>query len=230
MQGYRAKNWFQFRQQVIELDDKACVRCGKSLANGAKLQVHHKRYIAGRKPWEYDFEDCETLCQGCHAAEHGKIRPSTGWTFHGMGDLGGRDGHCDCCGTSIRYVFTVHHESWGTLDVGTVCCDALTGETSAQDERRALQSYKGKKKRFIASKKWMRFANMDQLEHKRIRVQIIREHTEYLLRLNGVRGKLRFKTIDDAKSTVFDKIESGELVAFLKREEAKKMAAHEDWY
>lgn len=43
MQGYRATNWFQFRQQVIELDDKACVRCGKSLANGAKLQVHHKR-------------------------------------------------------------------------------------------------------------------------------------------------------------------------------------------
>ena len=34
------------------------------------LQIHHKRYIQGRKIWEYDAVDLVTLCKQCHTKLH----------------------------------------------------------------------------------------------------------------------------------------------------------------
>ncbi|MBB6611105.1 HNH endonuclease [Pontibacter sp. Tf4] len=34
------------------------------------LQVHHKRYVQNRLPWEYDNEDLIVLCNYCHKQEH----------------------------------------------------------------------------------------------------------------------------------------------------------------
>jgi len=34
------------------------------------IQVHHKKYILNRLPWEYDNEDLITLCNYCHTKEH----------------------------------------------------------------------------------------------------------------------------------------------------------------
>jgi 5-methylcytosine-specific restriction endonuclease McrA/ribosomal protein S27AE len=34
------------------------------------LQVHHKKYIVNRLPWNYDNEDLVTLCNYCHTEEH----------------------------------------------------------------------------------------------------------------------------------------------------------------
>ena len=34
------------------------------------LNVHHKYYVNGKKPWEYDDEALITLCQDCHCLEH----------------------------------------------------------------------------------------------------------------------------------------------------------------
>jgi hypothetical protein len=34
------------------------------------LNVHHKRYIPHKLPWEYADEDLRTLCAECHAATH----------------------------------------------------------------------------------------------------------------------------------------------------------------
>ena len=34
------------------------------------LTVHHKRYIVGKKAWEYEDEDLVTLCQRCHSKIH----------------------------------------------------------------------------------------------------------------------------------------------------------------
>ncbi|MBK7887685.1 MAG: hypothetical protein IPJ86_10460 [Bacteroidetes bacterium] len=36
----------------------------------AKMNVHHKKYILGNKPWEYNLEDLVTLCEGCHKSIH----------------------------------------------------------------------------------------------------------------------------------------------------------------
>ncbi len=34
------------------------------------LQIHHKRYINGRKIWEYEHDDLVTLCKNCHTYLH----------------------------------------------------------------------------------------------------------------------------------------------------------------
>lgn len=47
-------------------DRFACVRC---LDDESNLQVHHKKYVRGRKPWEYPDEQLETLCWRCHEAD-----------------------------------------------------------------------------------------------------------------------------------------------------------------
>jgi len=106
MDAYRSKNWKVFPAEVFRLDNHTCTMCGRSAAlGGLVLQVHHKRYLPGHKPWEYPYDLCSTMCKGCHAAEHGIVAPRVGWTHCGWDDLGGLDGECELCGNEIRYVF-----------------------------------------------------------------------------------------------------------------------------
>nr|VFK49489.1 MAG: hypothetical protein BECKTC1821D_GA0114238_10796 [Candidatus Kentron sp. TC] len=133
---YRSNRWIEFREELIELDGGACVRCGRRRDDGAVLQVHHKEYLKGKAPWEYPFGFFETLCRRCHAEEHGKIRPESGWEYVGEDDLGGLYGNCERCATEIRYVFFVQHPKWEPMAVGTICCDDLTGTKLASDKRK----------------------------------------------------------------------------------------------
>ena len=36
------------------------------------LNVHHKYYIRGKKPWEYELDALTTLCSNCHKEVHEK--------------------------------------------------------------------------------------------------------------------------------------------------------------
>lgn len=58
--------WLDKRNRILQRDKFRCVCCGKE----SNLQVHHKRYIAGRFAWEYSDEDLITLCQECHRKIH----------------------------------------------------------------------------------------------------------------------------------------------------------------
>lgn len=49
---YADEKWAAFRERVIVLDGGECVSCGRSRSGGVVLQVHHKQYVKGRKPWE----------------------------------------------------------------------------------------------------------------------------------------------------------------------------------
>ena len=74
---YQGDAWKSFRKDIIESDGFRCSQCGRNSFD-VVLQVHHKKYIKGRKLWEYAGEDCITLCRGCHAMEHGIIMPNFG--------------------------------------------------------------------------------------------------------------------------------------------------------
>lgn len=50
----------------MQRDEWACT----SRADDKPLHVHHKRYIRGRKPWEYADEDLDTFCEKCHKLYH----------------------------------------------------------------------------------------------------------------------------------------------------------------
>lgn len=58
--------WIKKRNEILNRDNNTCQFCG---AQDRYLHVHHKRYIQGNKPWEYDNDDLITLCDRCHEEE-----------------------------------------------------------------------------------------------------------------------------------------------------------------
>jgi hypothetical protein len=53
--------------EILERDKFSCSNCGDTEST---LHVHHRRYVKGRKAWEYTDAELETLCEPCHADEH----------------------------------------------------------------------------------------------------------------------------------------------------------------
>lgn len=144
---YRNTAWHEFRENAFTKLGYSCHRCFRG-DDEVILQVHHKIYIDGRKPWEYNLSDCEVLCRGCHAREHGHIRPDYNWNLSYSNDLGSLIGRCELCSSSLRFEFHVFHNDWSEpMVVGTVCCDYLTGTKEATEYRKqqqAFQSYLNK--------------------------------------------------------------------------------------
>jgi hypothetical protein len=66
--------WQKRRLQMLEAAGWKCVECG---AEEQQLHVHHKRYIAGAKPWEYEDKDLVVLCERCHEKAHGRASPAS---------------------------------------------------------------------------------------------------------------------------------------------------------
>lgn len=210
---YRSNRWIEFREELIELDGGACVRCGRTRDSGTVLQVHHKKYLPKKAPWEYPFELCETLCKRCHAEEHGVIRPESGWEYVGEDDLGGLYGTCDRCHTELRYIFFVQHPKWEPMAVGTVCCDDLTGTKIASDKRK----FDDRLKRFMKSKRWTEESGSHIIKQKKITIQVIPSEGEYRLKMNNTNGKKVYASLEAAKARVFEFIESGEADEFFAR-------------
>lgn len=59
--------WQRKRLEIMRRDGWACTACH---ANDKTLHIHHKRYIAGHKPWEYADVDLSTFCEECHKLYH----------------------------------------------------------------------------------------------------------------------------------------------------------------
>lgn len=214
---YADKKWAEFRERIIALDGSVCLECGRSEADGVALQVHHKHYIPGRRPWEYDPSDCETLCKGCHAREHGEIRPGTGWEYIGEDDLGDLFGTCELCGTAIRYVHHVQHPHWEPMGVGTDCCDSLTGTTEATTARRRL----GRLRRFLTSSKWSETGGRFTIQHKGHKAEVMAQSQSFRLVINGVQGQQVHGSILAAKEFLFDFIDSGQAAEFFERRKTR---------
>ena len=61
---YRTPLWARVRRAVLERDDWTCQSCGCP-----GTEVHHLAKLeAGGAP--YDPANLETLCRGCHLAQH----------------------------------------------------------------------------------------------------------------------------------------------------------------
>ncbi len=223
MRHYHRKDWQKYRKEVIELDGGACVRCQRGPLQGAVLQVHHKEYLPGKLPWEYPYELCETLCKGCHAGEHGIVRPFSGWECIGYDDLGEPISECELCGNSIRYVFFVQHEKWPSLEVGETCCDHLTDTTEAGNHMDSVRRLESRRQRFIQSKRWKPGDNgVLRIHQKGANLAIEPVDHNYRLLVNTTQGQRRFPSIVDAKAFVFELFENGKLEAFLAKAKHKR--------
>lgn len=59
--------WQKKRLESLQAAEWACAMCGDS---SETLHVHHKQYISGRDPWEYDLDQLAVLCETCHSESH----------------------------------------------------------------------------------------------------------------------------------------------------------------
>ncbi len=66
-QQLRHPLWQRKRLEVFQRDGFMCQSC---LCEDKPLHAHHKRYVKGRKAWEYPLEELVTLCDDCHTKEH----------------------------------------------------------------------------------------------------------------------------------------------------------------
>ena len=60
------KRWKAFRDFVFVARGCNCEQCGAT----AILQVHHPKYIRGRKAWEYTCKEVMVVCKECHEKIH----------------------------------------------------------------------------------------------------------------------------------------------------------------
>jgi hypothetical protein len=217
MDFYRTNAWANFREEVMCLDEYACTKCGRKGEDGAVLQVHHNHYLPGHKPWEYPLYMCDTVCKGCHAAEHGIIPPKIGWSHGGWDDLGGLDGTCELCGTELRFVFVIHHQKWPTMEVGTDCCDNLTSTSLASNLMESQLRFQKRRKTFVSSVRWEHRGLGLFIKHKGFYILITHTANGYQLQIDGRKGKQYFLSVVLAQMKVFDLVESGELNAYMQR-------------
>lgn len=59
--------WSAFREKVFQVRGHKCEKCGSEEI----IQVHHPKYITGRKAWEYSTDEVIVLCRKCHREVHG---------------------------------------------------------------------------------------------------------------------------------------------------------------
>ncbi|WCL55547.1 HNH endonuclease [Gimibacter soli] len=207
---YRAQQWSDFREAILEADGYRCSDCGRS-GPDVVLQVHHKKYRSGKLPWEYPQGACEVLCKGCHARHHGIIPPNHGWDFLYENDLEDLAGKCDLCNTALRYEFHIHHPNWEPMVVGTVCCDKLTATTVASDFRKKFI----RKENFIRSRKWRALNNQYFFKKDALYIVISEGLNGLKISINTTQGIKTYSSIDEAKSVVFELIENGRAFEFI---------------
>ena len=70
---FKDPRWQKLRLKILERDNFSCQRC---FDDKSTLNVHHKYYEHGKKPWEYPIEALTTLCQNCHEMETIELRAS----------------------------------------------------------------------------------------------------------------------------------------------------------
>lgn len=59
--------WQERRLQILSKRGFHCEDCGDK---ETQLHVHHRRYVKGRKVWEYEDWELGVLCKKCHGMEH----------------------------------------------------------------------------------------------------------------------------------------------------------------
>ena len=81
--------------------------------------------------------------------------PHKGWSWDGVDDLGSLDGHCEMCGTEIRYVHHMSHPEWdGGLGVGCVCAEKMTDDyVGPREHEKRLRQTTGQRTRWL-QRKW----------------------------------------------------------------------------
>lgn len=69
------RRWQRRRLEVFRDANWRCQHCGND-RNEIPLHAHHRLYVPGHAPWEYQPGEIVSLCDPCHGEEHGKRESS----------------------------------------------------------------------------------------------------------------------------------------------------------
>lgn len=175
---YSNEKWKNFSKIMIEKLGAECSKCFRTREDHVTLQIHHKVYETGKKPWESPDSDLVVLCSGCHAREHDILEPSSDWILISIDDLEGLYGNCEretsnkkLCNTEIRYAHEIYHPKVGYKTVGSECVEHLTSEDQNTSKRilKERDRFDGKIRTLdrggnVEEMKWKEYANRYFLE------------------------------------------------------------------
>ncbi|UCS94356.1 hypothetical protein KZP23_04820 [Echinicola marina] len=186
--SYYNPDWHKFAKTVRIRDGNKCLKCHRQEPI-VSLQVHHKIYKPGLKPWEYPLSDCITLCKGCHAREHGIVEPDSGWILVSIEDLGDLIGTCERkgCGNDIRYEHVTYHPKCGYRSVGSTCVEHLTRED--QFKSKEVIKLFNKISDFLSKAFWERRLTRKEKGY------ICTTHAHHQIRIYGKRNYYSFQIV-----------------------------------
>lgn len=115
---------------------------------------------------------------------------------------------CENCQTKIKHCFLIFHPQWGTIQVGTVCCDRLTTTSYATDQR----GMEGKRKRYLNPENWQKTdkGNMHR-RYKGRHILVFEKEGSYSLKIEETFGRKKFTTQEEALNHAFSIIHDGRL-------------------
>ena len=138
---YRSPAWQKRRLERLDAAGWECGNCGDS---ESQLHVHHTRYVAGRKVWDYSDEELQVLCEACHSGAHAlKERLNEALASIPGFDLGKVVGYAlaaaatnrlDCAGNEGALTLSTNEEVFGAADYFGVDWHEIF-EIGAQGER-----------------------------------------------------------------------------------------------
>lgn len=204
--AYRRKEWLDFRNERIKIAGHKCERCNRK-SGDVVLQVHHPHYEKGRLPWEYEKLFCVVLCKGCHAREHGIIKPADGWNLISS-DWDDRSPtgptKCENCNADMEWWNVIWHAEWGSIVVGYKCADLLgvseVGRLKRQQERMRT---------FVNSPRWKQSHFEWNYKHGGRMVRILmQDEKQWMLRIGSTWGKKVYIDPEEAKERAFLVLES----------------------
>lgn len=114
--------WQKKRLEILHRDDFRCRVCNDGAST---LHVHHKAYIHGRAPWDYEDEYFIALCDKCHEKAHKRpvvidtVRNAPAWIeYHDDGKFGCLF-RCPYCGgnyLSHALIYVFNRKSEDSVD------------------------------------------------------------------------------------------------------------------
>lgn len=109
------------------------------------------------------------------------------------------------------------------MEVGEVCCDHLTSSDYATNQMRHLK----RRTRFLFSSRWHGGkSGASSITQKGVVLSVIPDGSNYMLRMNGTLGRLKFGSVMEAKMKAFDLIDSGVAQAYLLKVKLRSDSRH----
>lgn len=101
----RDPRWQKKRLEIMHRDSFKCTACH---CDNETLNVHHRYYQDGQKPWEYEDVSLVTLCESCHKEEKELLSGERSLLFRCLGIQGYSASQvnslsCDLLGTSREF-------------------------------------------------------------------------------------------------------------------------------